>query len=316
MTFGTAAPRAAVTDDAHESAHWVAVDRVVDGSITDTGLRHVMHDLFEGIQVLRRVAVKFDIADVTSVGKRMVRGFQRNLLESGNLVVHRNVERVGVVVAVGHARDNTELLLVHTHETTGKAFGRRSEQAEVEAETFGFLVAEFAHVADNLEAELLGFFGFAVVLAREHHQRFGEADKADRKRTVLDDFAHGVFPAELVGIDPHALSHKEREVLDLATALDGKAFHELVAHQLKHAVEFLEEQIHGLHLDGDTRKVDRRKAQVATAEADFAGRIVVVTDHAGTAAHVGNFGFRVARLVVLQVVRGILEAEVREQALL
>ena len=66
MTFGTAATRAAVTDDTHESANRVAVDRVVDGTVADTGLRHVMHDLFEGIQVLRRVAVKFDIADVSA----------------------------------------------------------------------------------------------------------------------------------------------------------------------------------------------------------------------------------------------------------
>ena len=98
-------------------------------------------------------------------------------------------------------------------------------------------------MADNLEAELLRRFRFAVVLAREHHQGFGKADETDGERTVLDDLAHGIFPAELIGINPHALPHEEREILDLAAALHGEAFHELVAHQLQHAVEFLEEQV-------------------------------------------------------------------------
>jgi len=44
-------------------------------------------------------------------------------------------------------------------------------------------------VLDNLETEFLGRFGFAVMLAREGHERFGKADEADGKRSVLDDLA-------------------------------------------------------------------------------------------------------------------------------
>ena len=315
MTFATSAAGAAVSDNTHESANRVTVHRMVDGTVADSHLRHVVHDLFESVQVLRRVAVQFHVADVPRIGERMVRSLERELLECRNLVVHRHMERVGVVVAVGHARNDAELFLVHTHEATGKTFGRCCKQAEVQTQALGFLVAEFTHVADNLEAQFLGGLGFAVVLAGKGHQGFGKADETDGKGAVLDDLAHGVFPAQLVGIDPHALSHEEGEVLDLAAALDGETFHELVAHQLQHAVQFLEEQVHGLHLDGDAGQVDRSETQIATAEADFAGRVVVVADHAGTATHVRDFRFRVTRLVILQVVRGILEAEVGEQAL-
>ena len=179
MAFATSAARANIANHAHESANRVAVHRVVDGAITDTDLRHVLHDLFESVQVLRRVAIEFDVADVASVGERMVRSFERKLLESRNLVVDRHVEGVGVVIAVGNARDNAKLLLVHAHEAAREAFSRRCKQAEVEAKAFGFLVAEFAHVADNFEAEFLGSFGFAMVLARKHHQGFCKADKAN-----------------------------------------------------------------------------------------------------------------------------------------
>ena len=79
---------------------------MVDRTITDADLRHVLHDLFESIQVLRRVAIEFNVADVASVGERVVRSFERELLESRNLVVDRHVEGVSVVIAVGNARDN------------------------------------------------------------------------------------------------------------------------------------------------------------------------------------------------------------------
>ena len=94
MAFATSAARAHITNHAYETANRVAVDRVVDASVTDSDFRHVLHDLFESIQILRRVAVEFHIADVACVRKRMVRGFQRELLESRNLVINRHVERV------------------------------------------------------------------------------------------------------------------------------------------------------------------------------------------------------------------------------
>ena len=67
----------------------------------------------EGFGVLAGVAVQLDISDVPAVGQRVVGSFQADLLEGVDVVVDRNVEGVGVVVAVGDARDDTEALAVN-----------------------------------------------------------------------------------------------------------------------------------------------------------------------------------------------------------
>ena len=67
--------------------------------------------------------------------------------------------------------------------------------------------------------------------------------------------------------------------------------------------------------DRKTGQVDGGEAQIAAAGSHFAGGIVHVAHDAGTAAHVGDFGFGMAFLVVLQVVGGVDEGEVGEEAL-
>ena len=89
-----------VPDDAGVAADRVAVDRVVDGAVADACLFHTANQLHEGFGVLAGVAVQLDIGDVPAVGQRVVGSFQANLLEGVDVVVDRNGEGVGVVVAV------------------------------------------------------------------------------------------------------------------------------------------------------------------------------------------------------------------------
>ena len=42
---------------------------------------------FEGLKVLRWVTVKFDVADVATVGEGMIGGFYLDLVEGGDAVV-------------------------------------------------------------------------------------------------------------------------------------------------------------------------------------------------------------------------------------
>ena len=84
--------------------------------------------------------------------------------------------------------------------------------------------------------------------------------------------------------------------------MDFKALQKLLMHQVQHALQLLKEPLHvALGLDGDAGKVDGGEGEVAAAGADLPGGIVDVADHAGAAAHVGDFGFGVALLVILQV---------------
>ena len=81
-----------------------------------------------------RVAVQLDIGDMAGVGQLVIRRLQPDLLNCAEIgIVHRHVEAVGVVFAVGNARDHAVLLAVDAHKASGQALGGRGEQREVEA---------------------------------------------------------------------------------------------------------------------------------------------------------------------------------------
>ena len=67
--------RTFVTDNSGESAFRVAVNRVVNASVANAGFLHAADNLLKSIKVLERVAVEFDIGDMTRVGKSMIRSF-------------------------------------------------------------------------------------------------------------------------------------------------------------------------------------------------------------------------------------------------
>ena len=131
----------------------------------------------------------------------------------------------------------------------------------------------------------------------------------------LSTFALLVVGGKLLRVDPHALAHEERRVVDLFARLDLEALVKLADNEGHLRVEQVEEQVDvALRADGEARQVDGGEAQVATAGRDLALGIVLVAHDARAAAHVRDLGFGRA-LVVLRVERRIEEAEVREQAL-
>lgn len=86
-----------IADDAIVTAHRVTVNGVVDRAVADAALPHIADDFFEGIEILQRVAVHFDIRDVSTVCQRMIRRFELELPESSDGKIHRNMEAVGIV---------------------------------------------------------------------------------------------------------------------------------------------------------------------------------------------------------------------------
>ena len=44
----------------------------------------------------------------------------------------------------------------------------------------------FAHMSNDIKAEITSIFIFTVMFASHSHESFSQADKADRKRAVLN----------------------------------------------------------------------------------------------------------------------------------
>ncbi len=287
---------------------------MVHGAVADAVFLHAAHDGLEGVQVFAGVAVQLHIADVPGVGQRVVGGLDLDFAERPDGEVHRHMERVGVVFAVGHARNHAVFFLVDFHEAAGKALRRRRQQGEVQAGLGGFVVHALAHVADNPEAELLACLALAVMLARQGLEGFGQADEADAQCAVLEHFGHAVGPLEPVAAEPHALAHQKRIVVDFLGALNFEAVQELADHQVDAPVQNRIELFHvAVRLNADARQVDGGEAQVAAAAGYLAASVVDVAHHAGAAAHVGDFRIVVAGFVVLQVEGRVQKAEVWEQ---
>ena len=99
------------------------------------------------------------------VSKGVVGSFQLELPVRLDGVVHRHMERVGVVIPVGDTGDLAVDLLVDADEPAGKSFGGGGEEGEVEAGLFRFVIHALAHMGDDLKTQLLALFAFAVMEA-------------------------------------------------------------------------------------------------------------------------------------------------------
>lgn len=299
-----------------------AVAVVVDGTVADVVLVHQVHDAHDGLGVVGRVAVDLDIEDVTGVLVLVVRALDLRLVLGGAVVVDRDVAGVGVVVLVRDAGDDAEGLLVALGELAGETFRRGGEEGEVVLVGLGEAVDLAGHVLDDAEAELLGFLAFAVVLADEGDEAFGEADETDGEGALVDDGFDAVVVVELAAAEPQA-AHQQRELLLEGGLLEVEAVVELAGGDVEGPVELLEEDaqalvpvLAGLHgLDAEFDDVDGREGEVAAADGGLRTELVAVD--AGAAAHGRHFmdvALRVVGLpgVVLVVARVEVE-EVREE---
>ena len=88
----SAALGALVPDYSRISADRIAVNRMVDRTVSDTDFLHIPYDLFKGSEVVERVAVKLDIADMTGIGKSVIRSFYFKLFKSVDIKVNRYME--------------------------------------------------------------------------------------------------------------------------------------------------------------------------------------------------------------------------------
>ena len=122
---------------------------------------------------------------MSAIGESMVRRFQADFIEGVDVKVDWNMEGVGVVVAVGDARNHTKTLAVDFDKSSGQAFCRGGDEREVELSLFAFCIHSGAHVTDDLQSQILRVFALSVVLTNQSGECFGKSDKTNGECAVL-----------------------------------------------------------------------------------------------------------------------------------
>ena len=128
LGFLSAALGAGVSDYTGKAAARVSVNRVIDRTVANAGFLHAADNLFKRGQILKRIAVKLNVADVSGVCKSMVRSFNLDFCERIAGIVYRYMEGVGIILSVGNTRDNAVLLPINSYESAGKTLCRSSKQ--------------------------------------------------------------------------------------------------------------------------------------------------------------------------------------------
>ena len=162
------------------------------GSVVRHVLIAVIPHVFQRLQVVLNVRV-LAVADKTAVRDGRIGRFKVDLVVRVHLLLHIEVEAVGVVTFVGHAFHDAELSGVQTAEAIAEVFARRAVQAETVASFLFPLVYRIAQALHNRDTFLTqGVVVIDVLVAKQRVNRFVNADiaKRDRCATVFEDLRH------------------------------------------------------------------------------------------------------------------------------
>ena len=119
IPFFSAALRTDVVDNAGVTAYRVPVHRMIDRTISNPGFLRTAHHLFKGFQIIGRIAVQFDIGNMSAIGEIMIRGLYFNLIPGGNIIIDRHMEGIRIIFAVSNTGDFTKPFRVHTDKAAG-----------------------------------------------------------------------------------------------------------------------------------------------------------------------------------------------------
>ena len=92
---------------------------MIDRAVAHALVFHEQDDALKGVQVVRHVAVKFNVADVPRVRQRMVWRLAADFLRRRDREVNRDMERVRIEVVIRDPVKLTVSLPVNTEETSG-----------------------------------------------------------------------------------------------------------------------------------------------------------------------------------------------------
>ena len=89
-----------------------AVAIVVDRAVTHVQLIHHIHHTHNDLWVMCGITVNLHVEDMSTTRHLMIRSLYFRLVTGRALIVNRYVVGVGIIVTIGHPRDDAELLAV------------------------------------------------------------------------------------------------------------------------------------------------------------------------------------------------------------
>ena len=239
------------------------------------------------------VTVNFYIENVSTTCEVVIRRLNLCLFQGCALIVYWNVVGISIVVAVGHARDNTKLLAVFLCKLTAESFGWCGENRVVVMILLAESVGSVAHICHNLESEFLCFLAFTMVVTNKGYKAFCQTDKAYTQSSMVDDTFYRFFWFQFLGTYPE-IFHQQRELLGHCCLLELEAFIKLLGCNLQDVVQFCKEHVDALlfvlyahAFDGKFNNIDGRETEVSTCNTCLFSPTVF--EHAGAATHCGNF---------------------------
>ena len=173
------------------------------GAVIRYMLVAVIPDIFQRLQVVLNVWI-LAVANETTVRQRRVRRFKVDLVVRVHLLLHIEVETVGVVTFIGHARHHAKLSSIETAEAVAQVFTRRAVETETITRFFFPLIhclTQTFNNGDTFRAKLLVVVN--MLAAEQRVNGFVDADVTQRNRrtTVFEDFRNII-----VSIETHATS--------------------------------------------------------------------------------------------------------------
>src|SRR5699024_1550164 len=185
------------------------IDRRV-GAVIRYMLIAVIPDIFQRLQVVLNVWI-FAVANEATVRQRRVRRFKVDLVVRVHLLLDIEVETVGVVTFISHARHHAKLRGIETAEAVAQVFTWRAVKAKTVTRFFFPLIHRLTQTFNNRDtfrAKLL--IVIHMLAAEQRVDGFVDADVTQRNRrtTVFEDFRNVV-----VSIQTYATStfHRSEE---------------------------------------------------------------------------------------------------------
>ena len=179
-----------------------AVTVVIDAAISHIILVHKVYDVSYRLRIVCRIAVDFDIEDVSAASEIVIGRFDFSLMTRRAVVVYRDMIRVRIINFVCYAGNYAEGFAVFGGELAGQTFGGGRQYREVVLVFLAVFVGTATHVRDYAKTQFLGLFAFAVMVSGEGDKALGKSDETDTQGAMVDDGFDGVCRFELVSANP------------------------------------------------------------------------------------------------------------------
>ena len=129
-----------------------AITVMVHATIAHIQLVHHVNNAHDNLWIVGGIAVDFDIENMTATRHLVIRSLDFGLMSRTTFIINGHMVRISIVIAVGDAGDDAELLAVTLGKLTTQAFGRCCKHGLVMMIALAEVVDALSHIAHNLQS--------------------------------------------------------------------------------------------------------------------------------------------------------------------